>query len=97
MPQAISDFFTLIGWLWQNTTDILGNIFLPVRYIYTFLKQFLDSAFSPPITPETIWAFDDNVIAVFHAIPYFDVLLSVLMIAITITIGISLLKSFQRS
>lgn len=97
MWQTASDFFVFLGWAWQNTTSILGNVFLPVRYIYTFLKEFFDSAFAPPSTPDAIWSFDTGTLAIFGAIPYFNVLISVAVLGIMIFMVVFLLRTFLKT
>lgn len=97
MGQTASDFIVLIGWLWKNITTLLGDTFLPVRYVFTFLKQFFYSAFASPITPDTIWTFDAGTKSVFAHIPYFGTMISVAIIGITILMIIFILKTFQRS
>lgn len=94
MWQTASDFFVFLGWAWQNTTAILGNVFLPVRYIYTFLKQFFTSAFAPPAPPESIWSFGTDTLAIFSTIPYFNVLIYAVVLGITILFVVFLIKTF---
>ena len=97
MWQTASDFIVFVGWLWHNLTTLLRAVFLPVQYIYTFLKEFFYTAFQPPIIPESIWTFDTGTKEVFASIPYFNVLISVAISGIIIVMVVFILKSFQRS
>lgn len=97
MWQTASDFIVLIGWLWHNTTILLRSIFLPVQYIYTFLKEFFYTALATPITPDTIWTFDTATKGVFASIPYFGTMMFVAICGITILMIVFILKTFQRS
>ena len=97
MWQTASDFIVFIGWLWHNLSIFLKDVFLPVQYIYTFLKEFFYTAFATPILPEQIWTFPTEVKQVFASIPHFDTLISVAVIGITILMIIFILKTFQRS
>jgi len=97
MFEIVSDFVCFVGWLWDNISILLRNVFLPVQYIYTFLKGFFGEALKIPATPETIWSFDTGTKQIFASIPYFDTLISVAIAGITILMIIFILKSFQRS
>jgi len=97
MWQTASDFFIFLGWLWQNTTLILKSIFLPVQYIFTFIKTLFTSAVAQPIIPDTIWNFDSGVLAVFNAIPYWSTITLVLSVSLTILIVFFALRTFLRS
>jgi len=96
MWQTASDFLIFLGWAFKNSTLILGKVFLPVRYIYTYLREFFTNAFVPPTTPEAIWTFPDEIKAVFNAIPYFNVLMSVMILGISILIIVFILKQFTK-
>lgn len=97
MLQTIYDLATFLGWVWQNITDIMGNAFLPIKYVYTFLRQFFITAFSAPVAQDEMWTFDDSILGLFSSIPYFSVLISCLMIALTLVMAVLVLKSFLRS
>jgi len=94
MWQLASDIVVFLGWFWENTTSILNDVFLPVRFIYAFLKQFFVSAFASPTTPEVSLEFSTNVLAVFNSVPYFDVLISTAILGITILIVGFIIKHF---
>lgn len=97
MWQTASDFLIFLGWVFENTGLLIGKIFLPVQYIYTFLKNFGASALSNPITPNEIWTFDDEILAVFNAIPYWNTIIFVLVLGISILFIVFILKTFLRS
>jgi hypothetical protein len=97
MWQTASDFLVFLGWVFQNISLIVKDAFLPVRYVYTFLQQFFDSAFAPVVSPAPIWQFSDEILALFNAIPYFNVLIISLVLGLTILMAVFTLKTFLKS
>lgn len=97
MWQTASDFLVFLGWSFQNLTSILRDVFSPIQYIYTFLKQFFSTAFSTPQTPEEIWAFNSETLAVFDKIPYFNTLISVAILGMAILVIVFILKTFLKT
>jgi hypothetical protein len=97
MWQTASDFIIFVGWAWQNIIIIVGKIFAPIRYIYIFLKSFISSALGTPIEPESIYAFSDEIKGVFQHIPYWNVLISVLIVGIMILMIMFILKTFLKT
>jgi hypothetical protein len=95
--QVLEDLATFIGWLWGNITDIFGNVFLPIKYIYTFIKQFFVSAFGPPIETSDLWTFPSDILGVFNTIPHFDVFIQGAIIAVIIALSVAIVKSFQNT
>jgi hypothetical protein len=96
MWQTASDFIIFLGWVFKNSTLILGKVFLPIQYVYTYLKQFFINAFASPSTPETIWAFDTGTKSIFNSIPYFNVMISVAVLGTGILIIVFILKQFVK-
>jgi hypothetical protein len=96
MWQTASDFLIFLGWTWQNFITILDKVFLPVQFVYTFLKGLVVSAFSTPITPASIWSFNSQTLQVFNAIPYWDTLILVLILGLTILMIVFIFKQFLR-
>jgi len=97
MLEVLSDFIVFLGWIWTNTIAIFKALFLPVQYIYTFLQQFLASAFANPVPPEEIWVFNDEILSVFNSIPYFHILISAVVLGIIILMVIFIIKTFLRT
>lgn len=83
MWQTASDFLIFLGWLWQNATAILEKVFLPVSYIFTFLRAFFEGIFTAVPAGDAIYTFDNSIVGVFNTIPYFSTYLSAIFIAIT--------------
>jgi len=96
MWQTASDFLIFLGWAFKNATLILGKVFLPIRYIFTFLKTFFAGALATPTTPETIWTFDTGIKQVFNSIPYFETIISVALIGLCILFVFFILKQFLK-
>ena len=97
MWQTASDFIIFLGWAWQNFLIIIGQIFLPVRYIYTFLKNFLASALATPPAGPDIFHFDTGILSIFSIVPYWNTLIFALVIGITILMIIFILKTFLKT
>lgn len=97
MWQTASDFIIFLGWVWQNFLIVIGQIFLPVRYIYTFLKQFITSALATPPAGPGITTFDTGVLSVFAHVPYWNTMLFALVIGITLLMIIFILQTFLKS
>lgn len=97
MWQTASDFLIFLGWAWQNITLILKSVFLPIQYIFTFLKSLFGEAISRPVEPEIIWTWTGQVQQVFSFIPYWSTITLVLGVALTILILVFILKTFLRS
>lgn len=91
---AINDVFTFFGWLFFNIVEFLHNLFLPVNYIFQYIKGFTDSAFQPPITPENIWTFPAGITALFNSIPYWTTISHVLTLAFLVVFGVIILEKF---
>lgn len=97
MWQTASDFLIFLGWVFENTGILIGKIFLPVQYIYTFLKNFGISALQDPQMPEEIWTFNSEILAVFDAIPYWNIIIYVLVLGLSILFVFFILKTFLRT
>lgn len=97
MLQTIYDLATFIGWLWGNITEIFGNVFLPIKFIYTFLRQFFITAFGPPIATTELWTFPSDVLGLFGGIPYFDIIVQGAIIALTLMMCVYIVKSFLKT
>jgi len=92
-----TDIFVFAGWFFSNFKNFFGNILLPVRYVYTFLKEFIATAFiSPTTSAKEVWNFGGDVMAIFNAIPYWSMLSAVLGICIIILIGFVIVKRFTH-
>lgn len=97
MWQGISDFIVFLGWLWENIATIFGNVFLPVRYIFSFLQQLVLTAFSTPPELETIWGFSTSTMAIFQAIPYWNIICTSLISAVFLIFILFILKTFLKA
>lgn len=97
MFQTFADFLVFLGWLWENITAILHEVFLPIQYIYTFIANFFSSAFSAPVAPENFWSFDSGVISLFHSVPYFSELVYACVLGLTAIMIFYLLRTFLKT
>lgn len=97
MWQIASDFVIFLGWFFQNLGDLLVAIFLPIKYIFTFIKGFFERAFTSPVPAENIWQFNGETLAIFNAIPYWTEMLAMLSVAILLIFGFFILKTFLKT
>jgi len=97
MWQTASDFIVFIGWLFQNFLIVIVKLFLPVKYIYTFLKEFLTKALSSPPPSPDIFNFDAGVLSIFSRVPYWDTLIFAVIVGVTILMIVFILQSFLNS
>lgn len=94
MWQLASDIIVFMGWFWENTTSILSSVFLPIKFVYAFLKQFFISAIASPTTSDISLEFPTSTLAVFNSIPFFNNLVSALILSITLLIVGFIIKTF---
>jgi phage-related protein len=88
----ISDLFCFLSWFFANIKQIFIFLLSPISYIFTLLKYFFASLNAPTPTPTFVYAFDNEVLAVFDAIPHFDIFKTVLGAVIIFAGGIAILK-----
>jgi len=96
MWQIASDFITFFGWFFQNLGELLGFIFAPVKYIFTYVKSFFVSALGPPIPATEIWSFSDEVVAIFNAIPYWSEVVAVIGLSLMLIFSFYIIKQFLK-
>lgn len=97
MWQIAADFITFLGWFFENIGVIIQQVFAPVRYIFSFTKNFFINAFAPPESFDEIWVFSDSILGIFNSIPYWQTLIVVLGIGLMIIFGIVILKLFLKT
>ena len=88
----INDFFIFLGWIFTMITQLIKTFTLPISYIFNFLKAFTISAFSSPQTADLSYSFSSEIMGVFEAIPYWNVILLVLAVGILVIIGFSIFR-----
>jgi len=91
---AVNDFFTFLGWLFSNLVGFLHNLFLPINYIFQFLKAVTQNAFSPAIAPPELWVFPD-VMRLFNAIPYWSSIQNIFLVALGVMFLIFILRDLE--
>jgi len=98
MWQTASDFFVFLGWIYQNCGVLLDKIFLPARYIYTFLRAFFVSAFSSPSVPaEFSNVVPSSVTSALGAVPYLNTIVYVCVISFLVLALLFILKRFLNT
>lgn len=91
----INDLFVFIGWIGSLLKEIITLFLMPLTYVFTFLKAFLDTAF---ITPEDFsFEWSSEVLSVFSTLPYWSIMSSVLAIGISIIVIFFVLRTFLKA
>jgi len=93
---SITDIFVFGGWFTSSLGTFFANILAPVKFVFGFLKSFIDSAFATPVSGDPIWEFTDELMSVFHAIPYWTTISSVLGVCVLFVIGMAIVKQLTR-
>jgi hypothetical protein len=92
----LNDAFIFFGWIFGILKEVISAFVSPLSYIFNFLKAFTTSAFSSPQTPALTYSFNAETMSVFQAIPYWNVIISVIGVAILVICGIAVLKVILR-
>lgn len=69
------DLFYSIEYIFSNLAGVFTIIFTPINFAFNFIKGFFDGIITPPPETAISWAFPDNIVDVFNAIPYWSVLM----------------------
>ena len=88
---SVTDVFVFFGWFFSNLAVIFERLFLPVRFVFQFLKSFVTTAFSSPVEISA-WTFSAEIKNIFHAIPLWDTLILVLGVGVTLLAGYGIFK-----
>lgn len=91
-----SDFIVFISWVFDNLWGLIAHILQPIKFVFHFLKKFFISVFNPGNDPEQIWAFSDEVIEVFDAIPYWDYFSVGVGAVLLLFIAFKVIKKLER-
>jgi hypothetical protein len=68
------DCFNVLRYIFSNIAGLFALLFTPLAWLFNFLKGFFDGVNSTPPETAITWTFPDNVMAVFNAIPYFNLI-----------------------
>jgi len=88
----VNDLFVFLGWIFTMITQLVRTFTLPISFVFNFLKSFTVSAFSSPQTADLSYSFSSEIMGVFEAIPYWNVILLVLAIGVLVIIGFSIFR-----
>jgi hypothetical protein len=94
---TITDLALFVQWLFANLKIIFTSLLSPVNYIFGVIRYFWSSAFLTPPTPDLVYTFSPQVLAVFNSIPHWAIFTSVLGAVIILTGGIAILKLFTHT
>jgi len=68
------DFFNVVRYIIENLGSFFTYLFVPLAALFNFVKGFFQGITTPPPATAISWVFPDNIMAVFNAIPYFNLL-----------------------
>lgn len=86
------DFFYIAQYLVDNLGELFAIIFFPLTWIFNFVRGFFVSAFAPPVEPEISWIFPEQILELFNAIPYWNILMFSLGAGISILLLVFVFK-----
>jgi hypothetical protein len=68
------DCFNVAEYVFSNIANLFSMLFTPLTGVFNFVKGFFDGIVSTAPATAVAWTFPDNIMAVFNAIPYFNVI-----------------------
>jgi len=86
------DLFYIAQYLIDNLGELFGVIFTPLTWIFNFVRGFFISAFADNVEPTITWVFSDEILSVFQAIPYWNILTLALGSGIAILVLVFIFK-----
>lgn len=92
----VNDFSVFFGWLFNAIKTLIEALLLPIAYIFQFIKSYVNTAFGSPQTPPVSYTFTDEIMGVFHQIPYWETIGTLLGTAILLFTGVALVKAILR-
>jgi len=93
----LNDIFVLFVWLGIALKSIFLALVNPLIYFFNVLRWFFSSAFGTPETAELTYTFSEEVLGVFNAIPYWNLIGFVLGAIILLLAGIATLKLLLKT
>jgi len=93
---SITDIFVFGGWVIKSLGTFFANILQPIKFVFGFLKSFIDGAFATPVSSDPIWDFNPELMSVFNAIPYWTTISTVLGVCVLFVIGMAIVKQLTR-
>ncbi len=88
------DIFNVLRYIVDNISTFFSILFVPLQWIFNFLKGFFVGINSAPPATAISWVFPTNIMAIFNAIPYFSVLTSAVASALGILILVFIFRRF---
>lgn len=71
----IYDVFYIAQYLLDNLADLFSIIFIPLTWIFNFVRGFFNSAFATPPEAGISWVFSDSILNFYNSIPYWNYLM----------------------
>lgn len=96
IQQYINDFGVFFGWIGDILHTIIMVFILPLNFVFTFVKAFLVNAFAAPISTGISYTWSSSVLAVFHSLPYWEIIQAALIAGVSIIVAVFILKTFTK-
>ena len=90
------DFFNVLRYVMSNIASLFTLLFTPLQWIFNFLKGFFVGVSSPAEVADIAWTFPENIMAVFNAIPYFNLIEYACGAGISILVLIFIFRRFAE-
>jgi hypothetical protein len=95
--QSVLDFIAFFQWLFANLKIIFTCLLSPISYVFNVIGHFWSSAFLTPPTPDLVYTFSPEVLAVFNSIPHWAIFTAILGAVIIVFGGIAILQLFLHT
>lgn len=92
----IYDIFYVGQYLVDNLAVLFGILFTPLSWIFNLVKGFFDSAFQPAVESTISFPWNAEVLALFNAVPYWNVLMFSISAGLSILILDFILKRLSQ-
>jgi formylmethanofuran dehydrogenase subunit A len=90
------DFFNVLRYVMSNIASLFTLLFTPLQWLFNFLKGFFVGVSSPAEAADIAWTFPENIMAVFNAIPYFNLIEYACGAGISILVLIFIFRRFAE-
>jgi len=84
--QIAFDFFDVVRYVISNIGTLISVLFLPLNWLFAFLKGFFVGISTPPPDTAIAWNFPSNVMTLINTIPHMQLLEQILGVALAITV-----------
>lgn len=92
----INDTWVFLGWVLNLLSSVIGLFFMPLNFVFNFLKGLVISIFASPVAFDNAYVFSDNVVSLFNKIPLWSSVQVVLGAGLVISLIASILALLTK-